>query len=911
LPRDLSLFRIEPLAPAAEPPPPPLPSVMDRSPPAPATKFDPARILMQAFAYAKHLRLMAIVFALGILAGIGYFLYSTPLYQAQSLVFFQAFGSPMRDAELPETAISTSRASRALMERLRSQEIQIAAAKRLGLIDGNNATFEAVLEHVPAVRVAFIDARNLEVLVQAYEPEVVRQFCSALVEEFQKSQEAGWKEFRDDALNHYALQLTELEKKVAENVDSLTNMERDQQFTEVTIEQQNLLQIPKDLVETRERLKRMDDIKATLTRYESENQNGEKLVSILSLLSNFEKETEVEVGTVVRRSFSVSRTAAAPKASAEVEVVTPSEVEGLEPWRDVERRKRLLETQIEEAKAVYLPEHPKMKELLEEREALQRSLNTEMLVLREKFNLEYQRLNEKVAQLQDRIPEYQRVTEELGRSSIQYSSIEQAQVMWDKARERLAEKLATVTFSEEFDWVQLRFKGHTSLRDEVPISPNKRKLLMLSLLLGLAGAIGIPTVLNLLDNSATSLSQLEDYIGLKGIGIVPLTDSTILEAVHRSPAQGAKVANYLLECFRNVRANIGLDSRFDGRPSQVILVTSARPQEGKTTQSANLAWAYHSMGERVLLVDCDLRRGRQHALLKLDNSEGMSRMLTGQISPAAAVVSTGQPGFDAIARGPIIPGSTELLCQEAFSRLVQEWRKHYDRIILDCPPVLGLSESSSLQRLADGIVLVVKAEKTSMKDVRDAVAVLKKTGAYFYGFVLNGVDFTKVGNYYQYYYYSTTYYDQFEPDPEAKPSEPALPLPESSNDRTAKAPPPPSPIVAPAPESPQAFSQTRGHAAPVTSAPAPQRPPQPEPRRALSDAAPANRPSPMPAPATSPSAKSANPLPTIPASLAHFSEDQRWQQERAELERRQLDAEWSQAVERKASRTSQPPSEPS
>jgi hypothetical protein len=67
----------------------------------------------------------------------------------------------------------------------------------------------------------------------------------------------------------------------------------------------------------------------------------------------------------------------------------------------------------------------------------------------------------------------------------------------------------------------------------------------------------------------------------------------------------------------------------------------------------------------------------------------------------------------------------------------------------------------------------------------------------------------------------------------------------------------------------------------------------------------------MPAPATSPSAKSANPLPTIPASLAHFSEDQRWQQERAELERRQLDAEWSQAVERKASRTSQPPSEPS
>src|SRR5690606_21787354 len=149
--------------------------------------------------------------------------------------------------------------------------------------------------------------------------------------------------------------------------------------------------------------------------------------------------------------------------------------------------------------------------------------------------------------------------------------------------------------------------------------PNKRKLVMLSLLLGFAGAIGIPTVLNLLDSSATSLAQLEDYLDLKGLGIVPLTNPDFLDAVHRSPAQGAAVPNYILECFRVIRANIGLDATFDGIESQGILVTSARPQEGKTTQAANLAWAYHSLGEKVLLVDCDLRRGRQHTLLKINN----------------------------------------------------------------------------------------------------------------------------------------------------------------------------------------------------------------------------------------------------------------------------------------------------
>ena len=812
----------------------------------------------------------------------------------------------MRDADLPETAISTSRASRALMERLRSQEIQIAAAKSLGLLNDSNATLEALVDHVPAVRVAFIDARNLEVLVQAYDPDVVRNFCAALVAEFQKTQEAGWKEFRDDALDHYALQLTELEKKVAENVDSLTNMERDQQFTEVTIEQQNLLQIPKELVETRERLKRMDGIKETLSRYEAENQNGEKLVSILSLLSNFEKETEVEVGTVVRRSFSASRSAAAAKDGADVEVVTPSEVEGLEPWRDVERKKRQLEPQIEEAKAVYLPEHPKMKELLAEMDNLQRTLNTEMLVQREKFNLEYQRLSEKVAQLQDRIPEYQKITEELGRSSIQYSSIEQAQLMWDKARERLAEKLATVTFSEEFDWVQLRFKGHTSLRDKEPISPNKRKLVMLSLLLGLAGAIGIPTVLNLLDSSANSLSQLEDYIGLKGIGIVPLTEKEFIEEVHRSPAQGSKTPNFLLECFRVIRANIGLDSKYEGIASQVILVTSARPQEGKTTQSANLAWAYHSMGERVLLVDCDLRRGRQHVLLKLDNSQGMSHMLTGQVSPRAAVLSTGQKDFDAIPRGPIIPGSTEMLCQEGFALLVQEWRTRYDRIILDCPPVLGLSESASLQRLADGLVLVVKSEKTSMKDVKDAVTLLRKTGAHFFGFVLNGVDLSKIGNYYQYYYYSAQYYDQFDGEPEEITQAFAggsivgvntPPLPEPLPDR-ALVPSPHSTIAPPA-----------GSASQVT-----RRQPAQEP--AKSGVAPVSheRPAPGAAPAsvqTAHAKPTAPPLAGRPAATGLSPEEQNRQQARAEQERRQLEAEWSQFAERKPTRTPRPPSEPS
>jgi len=727
-------------------------------------KFDPTRIITQAFSYLKHVRLMLVVFSTAILCGVSYFLYATPVFSSKSLIHFQSYGTPVRDSELPETGNYNAGVTLALLDRLKSQEIQIAAAHRLGLV-GEHSTYEDLLDHIPSIVIRILDTRHMEVTVLAYNADVVRDYSEVLVQEFQRIQEESWKQFRDGALERYALQLKELEEKVAENTDALSVMERDQHFIQMTIEQQSLLEIPKEIVETQERIKRMDAVRETLEKYESEEAGEDNTIAILSILSSFEEDTKVDVGNLVQRSLSPGRAAVGPARPTEVQVVTPADVDSIEPWREIERRKRVTETQIREASVVLLPEHPKMREHQDELENLTRSLVSEMSVLREKFDLEYRRLKERLLQLEARIPEYQKVTEEFGKSSIQFNSIEQAQTMWDEARKRLASKLATVTFTDDFDWVQLNFKGHTSLRDDVPVSPNKRKLLMMTLLLGLGGAIGLPTLLNLLDSSARSLAQLEDYIGLKGIGIVPLTDPDFLEAVHRSPAQGAAVPNYILECFRVIRANIGLDSKFDGIASQVVLFTSARPQEGKTTLAANLAWAYHSMGEKVLLVDCDLRRGRQHLLLKLDNGAGMSKMLTGQISPENAIIHTEQKGFDAVPRGPIIAGSTELLCQEDFFKLVQYWRTRYDRIILDCPPVLGLSESVSLQRLADGVVLVVRSEKTPMRDVRDAVTVLRKTGAHFFGFVLNSVDLSKLGNYYQYYYYSAPYYDQFEGDP--------------------------------------------------------------------------------------------------------------------------------------------------
>lgn len=307
------------------------------------------------------------------------------------------------------------------------------------------------------------------------------------------------------------------------------------------------------------------------------------------------------------------------------------------------------------------------------------------------------------------------------------------------------------------------FVGVETLRDKDPVSPSKFKLVIFGLALSLGLSLGVPMLVHLFDTSASRVQQIEAATGVRGVGIIPLTSKSLIEQIFRSPVIDAKVPNFLLEAFRVVRSHILLNPNKATKRSQVIMVTSARPSEGKSSMASNLAWAFYSMGERTLLVDCDLRRGRIGAITDTPNQVGMSNLLTGRASEIDAVMRTESDKLDVIPRGPIIAGSTEMLCQATFLQMVADWRTKYDRIILDTPPVLGLSETIGIQAAADGVLLVIRAHSTRFMDVTAAVENLKKAGAHLYGFVLNAVDLTKLTNHYYYYYYSPSYYEEFDP----------------------------------------------------------------------------------------------------------------------------------------------------
>ncbi len=740
--------------------------------------FDLGIIVSRSLAYFRHVRLMVATGCIGVLAGMVFYVYTIPLYEARGLVYLRAHGSPVSVADVPETMESRT-ISRSFIQEFTSKRNLLETAKRMKIV-GPNGTWADVLDAVPAVTVSELDSSHIEVAVQARSPEVLHSFISAMVDEFREQQQTSWRQYRDDALQRYADELKALDAKGREGMKQLSALEREGKMAETSLRQTRLNELPKDLIISRELVQKMGEIQK---RIDSTPEIGEasadllplpKVIEELSLLTTFEKERDVKIGDVVRRPTATGGSplisAGGPKMSAEV-VVQPGMVDPLQPWQKLEKDRRILEGSLLELGKQYLPEHALMKKVNEDLESNERALRAELSFSRQRFQLEHEHYRRKLATLEAQLPDYHNVNERLSLDNQAYSDLEKQNTLWDKAREHLAEKLAVITFAEQRDWLEIAFQGHVSLRDKIPISPNKSKLALLSFFLALGLSIGTATVVNILDASASTLPQLEAVTGLKGVGIVPHTTAELLEDICRSPAIGSKVPNFLLENFRLMRSHILLNPASSSRRNQVVMVTSARASEGKTSIACNLAWAFQSIGGRTLLIDCDLRRGRVHHFTKLPNEIGLTPLLLGKCTLQEAIEKTPLPLLDVIPRGHIIIGTTDLLVQAIFHDLITKLRGEYDHIILDTPPVLGLSETTSLQKVVDGVLMVVRAEKTPRKDVLDAVTLLRKAGAYFYGLVLNDLDLNKTANYYNYYYYSSTYYD----DLEAPADEAALP----------------------------------------------------------------------------------------------------------------------------------------
>ncbi|NVI96765.1 polysaccharide biosynthesis tyrosine autokinase [Myxococcus sp. AM009] len=271
----------------------------------------------------------------------------------------------------------------------------------------------------------------------------------------------------------------------------------------------------------------------------------------------------------------------------------------------------------------------------------------------------------------------------------------------------------------------------------VPVKPHVRRNLAVGLVMGLLAGLGVVLLLELLENSVATQADVEERLGLAFLGVMPQLDASKALRdrdlhVHHEPKSTAA------ECCRAIRTNLLFMS--PDNPFKTLVVTSSGPQEGKSTTCVSLGVAMAQSGNRVLLLDTDMRRPRLHRAFGVPNELGISSLVVGEGTLDAAVKSTEVPGLFVLPCGPLPPNPAELLHTQAFTDLLKAASERFDRVILDSPPINAVADAAVLATKCDGVVLVLKAAKTNRESARRALRSLADVQARMYGAILNDVD---------------------------------------------------------------------------------------------------------------------------------------------------------------------------
>lgn len=294
-----------------------------------------------------------------------------------------------------------------------------------------------------------------------------------------------------------------------------------------------------------------------------------------------------------------------------------------------------------------------------------------------------------------------------------------------------------------------------------PSKPNTRNMMMMGALLGLLLGLGLAFGLELLDNTINSQEQIEEKLGLTFLGIVPSIDEKIDGPRDLIVANAPKSA--VAECCRAIRTNLLFMS--PEKPLKSILVTSAGPRDGKTTTAVSLAITMAKSGNRVLLVDADLRRPRVHSAFTVPNGDGLSSLILGRGTLDAFVKSSGIDGLSLLTCGPVPPNPAELLHTQSFIDLMKQMTTQFDRVIIDSPPVGAVSDAVVMSTHVDGTVVVLKSGVTSKDMAKRTVRSLNDVKARLLGAILNDIDLEdrQAGGYYYYTKYGYYYGDSENP----------------------------------------------------------------------------------------------------------------------------------------------------
>lgn len=719
----------------------------------------------------KHFRLMVLLMCLALSFGLFYYVYARPVYYARALIRFTSLERPVDDVKTFRDVSELD-----LLARITAPHIVQRTARRLGLEDNLRIINS---KYIKLLRARFNSERNIELDIYSYSSSLVRVWGEAMLQEYLRDRDEKRDALRANVIQTYTNEMKQISEKLEELIRSRYNMVSSNQQMEIMLKLAHLRELPQQIVEVTERISLLEQIRKGL-----DDPNPDPAVKLALLCSLLRKST-LKTGDVVSTpDLGPLSPVPGPRPNTVVVVPDMAAPPQEKRWEELARQREKLKGQQAELSRKFLPAHPRMQEVNKKLEEIEKEIESDLATARRSYEIEYVSLTNKLAEMKKQLPELQKALEESDRIKQGVALATAGNIGYDKMYEEMAKRISQLNFGSEKERMVFQFMGNLELRDVVPVSPNRMKLLLFSFLAGLALAIGVPFLLEFLDHTVSNVEEVEHMHRLRGLGIVPKLEPSQLPG-YPMMDQKAPPDRHLVENFRVIRTNL-LSMGATVRDPQAIVVASAMPEEGKTVVSYYLAASFAQMGEKTLLIDADLRRGRLHRLFNYRSAPGLSNILSESLNWRDIVRSTEKPNLFVLTCGKHSSSATELIGTSAFSELLAELRKEFKRIIIDTPPVLGLSEASMMQRIVDGVVLVIWSGRTPQRYVKSAIEILQANHAHFYGFVLNRLDLSVTSNYYNYYnyyYYSYYYYKSYKSGekqpaalpPSAPPSAPAEP----------------------------------------------------------------------------------------------------------------------------------------
>ncbi len=708
-------------------------------------------VLMYLAIARKHLRLMALLICFSLMCGLTFYIFARPVYHAQALVHVEYLARPM-DAQI----IYEDSQLQAVAAQLTAPHILERTAHALGINVSNRDLQEKYLTKIVPV---FDQQHNLIVDVWVASPELANKWTETMVGEFLAFRAEKRVASRENLVKTFSQEMKEVLGRLDLQTSEKINFQDQRGLTEALIRLKSINSLPEDLSRLRNRIDDMGRVRIRLQDPALETD----VVAKLSLIASVEEngDTQLHVGQTVstggaNRAENLTEKKPADPNGASV-VVVPSLVKSQRPWDALLQEQQQIKARLDELSKTFLPANPKMAEPVRQLQAIQEKLEAEYQVAQTRFDLEFQELINKKSDLEGKIPEYDGIRHKYEKLLSEVALFDLSKMNYKDIYAKMQLQMEGTEYAGEKERVNLQYAALLDSSDR-PVSPNRAKLVLLSLAIGFALAAGVPFLIEYLDHTLTNLEEVEAAFHMRGLGIVPQIDASSAGAAALiSRDEGHKDA--LIENFRVIRTNVLSMGTMTKEP-HVIMVTSAMPKEGKTVVSSNLAVSFAHTGARTLLVDTDLRRGRLHRLFGYRKDPGLSNVLLGEVTLEQACRPTGQENLSILSAGRHLESGTELLGSPRFRELMQTLRERYDRIVVDTPPVLGLSETSIMQAHVDGVLFVIWTGNTPARSAKSAVDMLAANGANFYGFVLNRLDLSATANYYQYYYYSHDYYYQ-------------------------------------------------------------------------------------------------------------------------------------------------------